>query len=129
MGIINFLFGIGAREISPLGINWFTSTFVAVACIIFILQYKKYDLAVESWKGNKKLILGTGIFDNLAWVAYAFAALYMPIAIATSLTESYIALAALLGLLYNKETLKPHQYVGLVLCVVAAIILAYVSEI
>ena len=128
MGIINFLFGIGAREIGPLAINWFTSIFLAIACLIFILKRRQYHFMLQDWRSNKKLISFTGLFDNLAWVAYTYTVLYLPIAIATSLTESYIALATLLGLIYNKEKLRAHQFVGLLLCVVAAITLAGISE-
>ena len=46
--------------------------------------------------------------DNLAWVAFAYATLYVPIAIATGISESYIALAAALGIIINKEKLKKH---------------------
>lgn len=128
MGIINFLFGIGAREISPLAINWFTSAFLAIICLLYIIGTNNVRALTADWRGNKKLVSVTGVFDNLAWVAYAYAAIYMPIAIATSLTESYIALAAMLGLIYNKEKLRTHQYVGLIVCVVAAIILAFITE-
>ncbi len=127
MGIINFLFGIGARAISPLVVNWFTSVFLAIVCFVYIVSTKKYQHLAHDWRRNRKLISVTGIFDNLAWIAYAYAAIYMPIAIATSLTESYIALAAMLGLIYNKERLRTHQYAGLVLCVIAAIILAFIT--
>ena len=58
---------------------------------------------------NKKLLLGMSIFDNLAWICYAGAATLIPIAIAVSISESYIALTAMLGILINKEKLMRHQ--------------------
>lgn len=68
------------------------------------------------------------IFDNLAWIAYAYSGLYMPAAIATSISESYIVVSVILGLIYNKEKIKKHQYFGLIVTVVCAIILALISE-
>jgi uncharacterized membrane protein len=79
-------------------------------------------------KNNSRLIVSVGFIDNLAWVAFCYAALYIPIAIAISISESYIVLAALLGMKFNQEKLKSHQKLGLVLTVAAAIILAAITR-
>ncbi len=127
MGTVNFLFGVGARETSPLLINWFTSLFIAVATLIYLCLSGGVGKIATDWHGNKRLILTVGVIDNLAWVAYSFATLYIPIAIAIGISESYIALACLLGLLINKEKLKTHQWAGMILAVIAVIALAIVT--
>ncbi len=66
--------------------------------------------------------------DNLAWIMYAYSMVLIPIAIATGITESYIALTAMLGIVINKEKLRPHQWVGLALCIVSAIALAVATD-
>ena len=127
MGITNFLFGIGARETDPIMINWFTSTFTALVCAALLVFQKRLHEVVRDWRSHKRLILTVGILDNSAWLAYSAATLSIPIAIATGISESYIALAAALGVFFNKERLRRHQWVGLVLAVTAAIALGFLA--
>ena len=71
--------------------------------------------------------MGVGLIDNGAWLAYSYSTLYIPITIATSISESYIALAALLGLVFNGEKLRRHQFIGLFLAIISAVILAAIT--
>ncbi len=128
MGSANFLVGIGARATDPLLINWFFSPLIAILCAVYITFTKRWSTVVSHWNKNKSLILTVGFFDNLAWVAYASAVLYLPIAIAIGVSEAYIALAALLGIFLNREKLLKHQYAGLVLSVIAVTVLIFISE-
>ncbi|MFA6446126.1 MAG: DMT family transporter [Candidatus Paceibacterota bacterium] len=128
MGTINYLYGVGSRIYDPLIVNWFVNFFITISTLIYILAKKRWHFVRQDWRSNWKLVTGIGVFDNLAWLTYSYSTLYLPIAIATSLTESYIALAALFGLMFNKEKLRKHQLVGLALTVVCAIILAYLIE-
>lgn len=66
-------------------------------------------------------------FDNLAWVAFSAAMLYIPMGVATGISEGYIAFAGGLGLLLNNEKLRPHQWVGFVVAIVSVIILAFIT--
>jgi drug/metabolite transporter (DMT)-like permease len=63
----------------------------------------------------------------VAWVSFAKATTFIPIAIATTISESYIALAVLLGLFVNREKLRTHQILGITLATFGVIILAYYS--
>lgn len=127
MGASNFLFGVGARHTSPLLINWFTSAFIAITIGGYILHKHQWGTLKKHWKTQKRLIVSVSIIDNLAWISYSASTLFIPIAIATGISESYIALAALLGLLWNKEVLKSHQKAGLALTVTSAIALGFLS--
>lgn len=127
MGTTNFLFGIGAREADPLIVNWFTSLFLACACLIYLLANKQVKSLLADWRQDKKLLIGVGIIDNAAWVSYSYSTLYIPMAVAISISESYVALAALLGLIFNGEKLRRHQYAGLVISVICAVALAAVT--
>ncbi len=128
MGAVNFLFGVGSRETSPLLINWFTSLFLAIVSLGFLIKNKEWTKIGGYWRHKKKLIMGVCFFDNLAWIAYSYSALYIPIAIATGISESYIVLASLLGLVINKEKIKKHQFVGLFAVVFSVIILAFITD-
>lgn len=127
MGVINFLFGVGSRLTSPILINWFTGVILMTATFLYLVINSKIPLMVDDFKKNKKLVLGVSFIDNFAWVAYSFSTLYIPIAIATGISESYIALAAMLGIIFNKEKLNRHQLFGLPLAIIAAVILAIIT--
>ena len=72
-------------------------------------------------------ILSVSCADNIAWIAFSTSTLFLPIGLVTGMTESYIALAALLGIFFNREKLRHHQQFGLILSVCAVIVLAFVS--
>lgn len=124
MGASNFLFGFASRETSPLMINWFTSAFMAVASIVYLLWAGEGMKTLNNFYKNKWLILSVSFCDNLAWVAYSTSMLTLPIGFATGLSESYIAVGALLGVAINKERLSAHQVFGLVVAICSAIALA-----
>jgi len=128
MGFSNFLFGFGSRATDPLMINWFTSAFMALSTITYITKNKELTHMRKHLQQNALLIFGMSVSDNLAWVAYAASTLYLPIGLATGLTESYIALAAVLGIFFNKERLVRHQQIGLIIALATAITLAFTAS-
>ena len=127
MGTTNFLFGIGSRATSPLLINWFTCLLIAIATFLYLVFKERRGEILKDWRKDKALIVGVGLIDNGAWLAYSYSTLYIPITIATSISESYIALAALLGLVFNGEKLRRHQFIGLFLAIISAVILAAIT--
>lgn len=128
MGGVNFLFGVGSRLTDPLMINWFTSLFVAIITGCYLIYNNQINYLTTHWRDHKKLIFGAGLFDVMAWVSYSYAMLYLPIAIATGITETYIVLASGLGLIFNKEKLKKHQWLGFAITIISAITLAFIAE-
>lgn len=128
MGAANFLFGLGARETNPLIINWFTSVVIAAVSFAYLAWHSRLGEAAKDFKHNARLILTVSFFDNLAWVAFSAAMLYIPIAVATGISEGYIAFAAGLGILFNKERLQHHQLIGFAVTIVAVILLALVTD-
>jgi multidrug transporter EmrE-like cation transporter len=54
--------------------------------------------------------------------------LLIPIGVATGISEGYIAFAGGLGLVFNKEKLKAHQWVGFLLAVAAVVALAIITD-
>lgn len=128
MGSSTFLMGWGARETNPLIINWFVDMFMALACFIYLAKsgspLKKIKNAI---KGNTKPILGMCLFDKIAWIALTYAMVLAPISIAYALSEGYILIAVLLGMYENKEKLRIHQKIGLVIAIASAVYLATIS--
>lgn len=128
LGVSSFLFGFAARETSPLMINWVSSIFIAVVALVYLAFKGKLAEVTHGIRTNKRLILNMGFFDTLAWVTFSYATLYIPIVIATGVSEGYVAFAGGLGLLFNKEKLKVHQWVGFGLAVVAVVVLAAITK-
>lgn len=124
MGVANFFVGWGARVSSPLLINWFLNVFIIVPIFFILIFRKRFRHLFREIRKNKKVFLGMCLLDNIAWVAFAYAMVLAPISIVVALSESYIVIAALLGIYISKEKLKIHQKIGLVLAVISAIILA-----
>jgi len=128
MAASNFLFGVGSRETSPLMVNWFTSSFLAVITGAALVWQGRFSEIFRDFKRAPGLALTMSTFDNLAWVSFSASMLYIPIGIATGISESYIALAAMLGIIFNREKLKRHQFVGLAICLVSVVALALVTD-
>lgn len=124
MGSANFFIGWGARISDALMMNFFLNVFIAFFSLLFILYRGTLPKLFSDIRKDKKIWLGMCVFDNAAWIAFAFAMTLAPIAIAVALSESYIIIAVLLGIFVNKEFLHTHQKIGLVLSILAAITLA-----
>ena len=127
MGATNFLVGFTSRITNPLIITWFYSLFLTTICLAYLIANKKFGKLVSDFKRHKKLILAVSSFDNAAWICFAFAMTLIPIAIAVALSESYIALATLLGLMLNNEKLLTHQKIGIALTLASVIVLAVIT--
>ncbi|OHB22485.1 MAG: hypothetical protein A2939_02915 [Parcubacteria group bacterium RIFCSPLOWO2_01_FULL_48_18] len=127
MALTNFLVGVSSQGISPLITIWFAHSLLAVVCGIYILFKGEFGSLISDFKNYPKPIIGQSVLDNVAWVSFAKATTYIPIAIATTISESYIALAVLLGLFVNRERLRVHQIVGVALATIGVITLSYFS--
>lgn len=124
MGLFNFLVGVGSQEISPLLTIWITNILVMIFSGVLLFIKQEFTI-VKDFRKSALLILLFSIIDNLAWVFYALATKYIPIAVATTITESYIALTVLLGVYISKEKLKFHQRIGIAVVILAVICLAF----
>lgn len=128
MGSANFFVGWGARESDPLVVNFAISFVSFVGASIYLLSKQRMSETFSNIRKYPKTILKMVTLDNVAWVAFAYGMTLAPIGIAVALSESYILIAVILGFAWNKERLERHQYLGLMLAVVAAIALATVAS-
>jgi uncharacterized membrane protein len=127
MALMNFLVGHASQETSALATIWFIHSFVALFVMIYIISRGQLKEMFTNVKKNFSVIVPESILDNLAWIFYAFATTLIPISIATTISESYIVGGVLLGVLVNKERLKKHQFVGVVLTMGSVLMLSVVS--
>jgi len=124
MGLLNFMTGFGAKTISPLLIIWAPWLFFTIFSLCYIWYTKTLHTFAANALKHKKLLIGMGIFDTLAWLFYAFATAAHNISIVTAITESYPAIAIMLGLTLNKEKILPHQFAGAALALGGSVVLA-----
>ncbi|MGA3020818.1 MAG: EamA family transporter, partial [Candidatus Micrarchaeales archaeon] len=124
LGAADFLVGLGARATSPLLVNWFIDITLTAYTLVYISFRRGLRKVVRNLKKMPMLLLATCTFDNFAWISYAFATVLMPITIAAAISENYIALAAILGLVINREHLMAHQKLGLVIALSSAVVLS-----
>jgi drug/metabolite transporter (DMT)-like permease len=127
MALFNFMLGYASQHTSPVMAQWSTSLVMALGCLIFMVHTGEINKIFKDFKKAKLSIIAETIFDNGAWLAYAFAVIYIPISIAITVSESYIILAVLLGVLINHERLKSHQYLGVAIAIAAVFLLSYLS--
>lgn len=127
MGLTNFLVGTSSQEISPLMTIWFVHSLVGVIAAIALARKRALGDFFRRARSHGTLVLGLGILDNLAWVSFGIATTHVPISIATAISESYIALAALLGIYINKERLKRHQFFGVAVVIICLVFLSAAS--
>ena len=125
MGVVNFLTGVSARATTAFFINWFNCVLVVLIFGVYFL-FKGFPGGLKSSRAHWGLIVSTSAVDIIAWVAFAASTTFIYIGLATAISEAYIALAALLGIILNKEKLRKHQYVGIVLALIAAVALSYI---
>ncbi len=122
--LTNFYVGTNAQEISPLMTIWFTHAVIAVMCFVAMLYRKELHALPRNINKYPLPLLSLCLFDNAAWIGFAFATTLIPISLAVTISESYIALAALLGYFINREKLRAHQFAGAAIAIVGVIVLA-----
>jgi drug/metabolite transporter (DMT)-like permease len=127
MGVVNFLTGYGARLISPLLINWISYAGLASCTSLYLLWEEKLGNTLRDIMQHRALLLGLGVADVIAWMSFAKSATLIPIGLTTAISESYIALAVLLGLYFNKEKLRYHQFIGIGIIIAGVIALSYLA--
>lgn len=124
----NFFIGASSQEMNPLVTIWFVHTFLALVSVVVILMQGGFRTLVSDVRKNYSIVVSEIVFDNAGWLAFAAATTYIPIAIATTISESYIALAVLLGIFVTKEKLQRHQFIGVILAMCGVIILSIVTS-
>lgn len=127
--ITNVMTGLLSQRTTPLLAIWGVDVLLTMACFLWMIVRGQVKSSFRLSPAQWRLVIFQGIFDNGAWLAYAYAVTTIPISITIAITESYIALAALLGISLNKEKLERHQYYGIAISLVAVIVLAVISAI
>jgi drug/metabolite transporter (DMT)-like permease len=123
MGFVNLLTAVGSRQISPLMIIWTPWTIAAIMSFIFLMKRDGIHKTIKNASKFKSLILAMGIFETAAWLLFAIAVFNNMLSITIAITESFPAVALLLGLWINKERITKYQYAGAVITLISCFFL------
>ena len=127
LAFTNYFLAVVSQELTAPVTVWFTHSAVAIVSLIIIIKAGEFRTLLSSWQALRPVILLASFLDNMGWVTYASAAMFIPIAVVTTISEGYIALAAMLGVVFNRETLHRHQIVGVIISVAGILIMSYVN--
>ena len=122
--LTNYFVGDYSQNMSPLFVIWATHSMLAVLCGVYIFTRGEFSRLWQTIRKHPVPVVGQSIFDNAAWIGYAFATSMIPISLTVTISESYIALAALLGYFLGREKLNSHQIVGAIVAFVGVFFLA-----
>jgi len=126
VALYNFVSASQARALSPLIAIYVPWLVCCLICWLYIRQKREKNL-IQNFKLNWRLILIMVIIDLLAWLAYTFAVAKEELAITISITESYVVIALILGVIINKEKIKIVQYVGALLAIGSSLLIGLVK--
>ena len=124
-GASAFFVGDGARLSNALFVNWFCALGISILTFIYLLFRGDLRKLARNTMKFPVLVIGTSLIDTFAWVSFAFACVFIPVTIAVALSENYIGVAALLGLLLNREKLMMHQKAGFAVALTGAVALSF----
>jgi drug/metabolite transporter (DMT)-like permease len=126
MGLVDLLMGVSSQVVSPLLTVWFVWLFMGIIGFVYLVSRNKLHEIKDDIKKYPLHILGLGIFDTMGWVAFCQGSAHMSIAITTAISQSYLLITILLGLIINKETLRWHQKCGVAFATISIILLTII---
>ncbi len=128
MAFVNFTTGLASQSVGAVGAIWFMNVLLTIICGIYFSVTGSWARVIGNIKRHPKESLLVSVFDNGAWLAYSASVVIIPISLAITISEGYIALAMILGVIINKERLSPLQWLGGGASLVAVIVLAFISR-
>jgi len=126
VSLVNFLMAYGAKEIDPLVTLWLPWLVSGLICGVLIYEQKDKQFWKKSLL-NWRLILAVMIIDCLAWLFYVLATIKNDLSITISISESFIVIAIILGIFFNKEKITKPQVLGALLAISASVAIAFIK--
>ncbi len=127
IAVVNFGSASQAKELSPLMAIWIPWFVCGLICFAHISR-KRLNNFFDTSRKNWRLVLLMIIIDLLAWTSYVFAVAKEELAITIAITESYVVIALILGVIVNKEKIKKLQYFGATIAVVCSLLIGFTSK-
>ncbi len=122
------LVGVSSQATTPLVAIWFSHGALMIVGGIAVQMKSGLHTIFGDIKRHPVTIGFQTTADNAAWILFAFSTTLLPISIAAAISGGYVAMAVALGLFINKERIKKHQYLGIVMVSIGIILLSYLFE-
>lgn len=126
VALVNFGTAWQAKGSSPYLAIWLP-WLVSLIFAWFFLKKPRRLMFISQGLKHWKLVLVMVIIDILAWLAFAAATARGELGITVAISESYVAVAVILGIIFNRERLRPWQYVGVVIAITSSLLIALIS--
>jgi drug/metabolite transporter (DMT)-like permease len=127
IALVNFLTASQAREVSPLMAIWLPWLVCGLVCFGHISRRQLHNFLGHS-RDHWPLILAMVAVDLAAWLAYVFAVARAELGITIAITESFIIIALMLGVIINHEKIKLIQYVGAAMAIASSLAIGLISR-
>ncbi len=124
MAAMNLVVATGSRQVSPIMAIWVPWLLMGAASLLLLWKNGRLGGLLGKGVRFRRLVIGMGIVDTLAWLFYATAVVKNGLAITTAITESYPAIALFLGVFVNREKIAKHQWFGAAVALLASVLLA-----
>lgn len=102
---------------------------VCLFTLAWIIRKRRLASLVREAINFWQLTVSVVIVDILAWLFYAAAVADNELSIIIAITESFIVIAFLLGIFYNKEKVSRWQIVGAALALLGSVSIAFLHNI
>lgn len=129
VALINFLTALAAQDLSPLTVISLPWLLVCLFTLAWIIRKRRLASLVREAINFWQLTVSVVIVDILAWLFYAAAVADNELSIIIAITESFIVIAFLLGIFYNKEKVSRWQIVGAALALLGSVSIAFLHNI
>lgn len=129
VSFVNFFSADQAKSLSPLMAIWFPWLACSLICLVYISRFKKnhFKEFIKASHKHWRLIIIVSLIDLSGWLFYAFSVAKEELSITIAITESYIIIALILGVIFNKEKIRPLQYLGAALAITGSLLIGLIS--
>lgn len=129
LALTNFFTAVGATRLDPILVIWLSWTLGGAVCLAYLGYQKKIKSTFKSGLKNWRLILLMVIVDIAAWLFFTYSLSNgEELAVVAAITGSYVVIAMLLGLKFNKEKIRGWQYVGAIVAFSASLLIGIFSK-
>lgn len=126
LALTDIFTGVASQRSHPILTIWAVNVGLALSTGLVMLVRRRSRL-LEAVRRHPGVVCGQFILDNAGWLAFAAASTLIPISIALTISEGYVLLAVLLGIVVNRERLRTHQYAGVALGMAGVLALALLT--
>ncbi len=122
--VMNFSLGFAAIHIGPLLALWLLHAFLLLGSAAYFAYEGGLSRFAQGVPRHAHLYAPAAVFDTMGSIGFVLAVPLISISLATTISESYLALAALLGVVVGGERLRRHQYAGSAIAIASVIAFA-----